>query len=306
MNAESKQVFKKNKSILPRVKGSGFTIVELLVVIVVIGVLAAITIVSYTGITARANTAHAQSDANGVMKKVSIYNTDMGVNAPLSYGSLTGASPTTDYYLGSGYNFTGISGNKPMSAAVRAYAGNTVLIDSLDYTLCGANGTTTAPTSYVGITVPSGVIIGYWDNAGSGSLNTSDTVGVTTVGAFYPLTSSNPVACFKVGVAEAVAGYIKAYAAENAGAYPTTLADVNGNQHNVASAKLPAGVSITNTTVTSVTGLTQVNYTYLNGGGGARIVYWDYSTSALSTNTSGGTSIYLGSAVWNSTFNNPT
>ncbi|PIZ60082.1 hypothetical protein COY18_01845, partial [Candidatus Saccharibacteria bacterium CG_4_10_14_0_2_um_filter_41_11] len=39
-----------------RKKERGFTIVELLVVIVVIGILAAITIVSYTGITAKANT----------------------------------------------------------------------------------------------------------------------------------------------------------------------------------------------------------------------------------------------------------
>ena len=47
-------------------KDSGFTIVELLVVIVVIGILAAITIVSYTGITAKANTATNQQNANSV------------------------------------------------------------------------------------------------------------------------------------------------------------------------------------------------------------------------------------------------
>ena len=40
----------------------GFTIVELLVVIVVIGILAAITIVSYTGITQKATVASLQSD----------------------------------------------------------------------------------------------------------------------------------------------------------------------------------------------------------------------------------------------------
>ena len=40
----------------------GFTIVELLVVIVVIGVLATITIVSYTGITQRAIISSLQSD----------------------------------------------------------------------------------------------------------------------------------------------------------------------------------------------------------------------------------------------------
>ncbi|MEI6851173.1 MAG: type II secretion system protein, partial [Candidatus Saccharibacteria bacterium] len=40
----------------------GFTIVELLVIIVVIGILAAITIISYTGISSRAVTASVKSD----------------------------------------------------------------------------------------------------------------------------------------------------------------------------------------------------------------------------------------------------
>ena len=43
-------------------KNKGFTIVELLVVIVVIGILAAITIISYTGISQRATIASLQSD----------------------------------------------------------------------------------------------------------------------------------------------------------------------------------------------------------------------------------------------------
>jgi len=41
---------------------SAFTIVELLIVIVVIGILAAITIVSFNGVQARAYTAKAQAD----------------------------------------------------------------------------------------------------------------------------------------------------------------------------------------------------------------------------------------------------
>ena len=43
-------------------KQTGFTIVELLIVVVVIAILAAITVVSYTGITSRANDTAVQSD----------------------------------------------------------------------------------------------------------------------------------------------------------------------------------------------------------------------------------------------------
>jgi len=50
-----------------------FTIVELLVVIVVIGILATITVVSYSGITNRAVIANVQSDLSNASKKLKIY-----------------------------------------------------------------------------------------------------------------------------------------------------------------------------------------------------------------------------------------
>lgn len=54
-------------------KQQGFTIVELLIVIVVIGILAAITIVSYNGIQSRAKSATVQSDLDNASKQLEVY-----------------------------------------------------------------------------------------------------------------------------------------------------------------------------------------------------------------------------------------
>lgn len=56
----------------------GFTIVELLIVVVVIAILAAITIVSYNGITGRANASAAKSLAATWAKKVELYQAEEG------------------------------------------------------------------------------------------------------------------------------------------------------------------------------------------------------------------------------------
>ena len=81
----------------------GFTIVELLIVVVVIAILAAITIVAYNGIQTRANNSAAESSVNTMVKKLSAYyslsgtyptatTTVMSTLASYSESSMTGSN----------------------------------------------------------------------------------------------------------------------------------------------------------------------------------------------------------------------
>jgi prepilin-type N-terminal cleavage/methylation domain-containing protein len=67
------------KTVMFRVsRRQGFTIVELLIVIVVIGILAAITIVAYNGITGKANDSVVQSDLSNAYSILESYNASNG------------------------------------------------------------------------------------------------------------------------------------------------------------------------------------------------------------------------------------
>ena len=59
-------------------KNSGFTIVELLIVIVVIAILAVIVVVAYNGIQARAGDAKKQADIRNIAQQLEIYYQDNG------------------------------------------------------------------------------------------------------------------------------------------------------------------------------------------------------------------------------------
>ena len=148
----------------------GFTIVELLIVVVVIAILAAITIVSYNGITNRANASAAASTAASLQKKAEVFAADgPTANYPRARADLTGAativgvtptqttSPSNSWYIA------------PAAVAVgtpTATNGKTTVI----YTVCGHAGTSTAPTTIAGITTITGVSVGYFDyEAGSGT-----------------------------------------------------------------------------------------------------------------------------------------
>ena len=61
-----------------KLKSTGFTIVELLIVIVVIGILAAISIVAYNGIQARAHNTTVKNDISNIAKKIHLIKAETG------------------------------------------------------------------------------------------------------------------------------------------------------------------------------------------------------------------------------------
>lgn len=81
---------------LGRARDRGFTIVELLIVIVVIGILASITVVAYNGIQGRARQTQLQSDIANVNKQILAYHATNGsypftaANLNPNWGTVTG------------------------------------------------------------------------------------------------------------------------------------------------------------------------------------------------------------------------
>lgn len=147
----------------------GFTIVELLIVIVVIGILAAITVVAFNGVRNRADGASALSAANTVDKKVEAYNAELG-RYPLLTTDLTGAAATTSYNLPAGtVNFTG------SFADITAAPTNP---NTVRFLKCAASALNQAAINSTNIT---GVRISYWDYASTPGVMRSVDAGATAV-----------------------------------------------------------------------------------------------------------------------------
>jgi prepilin-type N-terminal cleavage/methylation domain-containing protein len=146
----------------------GFTIVELLIVIVIIGILAAITIVAYNGIQNRGKTASAASAATNLANKAEAYNIDGPTPGyPMQSSDMTGATSDKSYAVAS----TSITVSATAITAAPATPA------TVNFWRCGT-AAAAAATSLATVTVVTGTQVKYWDYT-AGSLAT-DTAGATS------------------------------------------------------------------------------------------------------------------------------
>ena len=174
-----------------------FTIVELLVVIVVIGILAAITIVSYIGITQRATISAIQSDLESASKQLKLYYAMHG-NYPVSLNAdncPTGPADTNYCLKASGSNTMSYTTVAPSTFHLTITNGNNSY--SINDNTSPAIATTVFGSS-VGRSCPEGFV----PVPGSGTYSTNDfcvmkyeakcaSTGNLSVGLTAPNTGSN-------------------------------------------------------------------------------------------------------------------
>ncbi len=88
-------------------KSAGFTIVELLIVVVVIAILAAVTIVAYNGITSRANESAVKSNLHNVVVRLELDKAETGSFPATLALADGGKGVTVDANTSLEYNATG-------------------------------------------------------------------------------------------------------------------------------------------------------------------------------------------------------
>lgn len=156
-----------------KIDSRGFTIVELLIVIVVIAILAAITIVAYNGIQNRSKLSSAQSTQNIVAKKAESWNALQGsypsycqlaTNTLAPTGTATGVGAT---------GCTAAGGNGPSEAKLD----DPTLISTTAVT--AANGVNTI--QYVPCST-TGARMNYWHYVNNAITSSSTTPASPTIG----------------------------------------------------------------------------------------------------------------------------
>ena len=142
----------------------GFTIVELLIVIVVIGILAGITIVAYSGITNRANQSKIVGNASAVQSVAEAFNADKGYYPALA------ATGTDALMLG--------------STSTQVPTGVLVIPDAATSTITATSGLAKVGYScYITCTNSTGGRIQYWDPVAPGLKQIY--VGAATAGGTF-------------------------------------------------------------------------------------------------------------------------
>jgi prepilin-type N-terminal cleavage/methylation domain-containing protein len=146
----------------------GFTIVELLIVIVVIGILAAITIIAFNGVTGRANVAAGLSNAEQASKKLAVYALSNNSTLPVDKPSLSSLVGITDSNNAT-YQYTLNTAVSPNSYCLTVTTGTTAThiagfadASAVDQPVPGpcAGHTGTSPTALAdGSSCPTGYIV---------------------------------------------------------------------------------------------------------------------------------------------------
>jgi len=153
----------------------GFTIVELLIVIVVIAILAAITVVAYNGIQNRSRTSAGATNAVSVLKKAELFNSLYASGYPTYCQLVTNTVAPT----GTPTSGTGLGASTPCVAG-GASTGAEVAIGNINgLTMIAVTSTTSSNGSVVTyIKCPAaGAKVGYWD-----STITTPAIAYKTVG----------------------------------------------------------------------------------------------------------------------------
>jgi prepilin-type N-terminal cleavage/methylation domain-containing protein len=157
-------------------KRAGFTIVELLIVVVVIAILAAITIVAYSGIRDRAVASQLQSALEQANKKVLLYAVQNAEQYPSTLAD-AGVTPTGSV----SYQYTSDNTTNPKKYAITVSDG-----------LAGANAYYIA-NNQSGIS--KGIAPGHnrivWDKSDATTAPVSDSVGVTIDSSVFRTASAS-------------------------------------------------------------------------------------------------------------------
>ena len=148
---------------LKQTKQRGFTVVELLIVVVIIAILAAITIVAYNGIQNRAKTSAAAGAASTLQKKIEAYAVE-NTNYPATLSQMTGATIDKTFNLPT----------DAVTLTTAALSQSTDPAKTIRFRPCGVTGTAPNQTAV-------GYQIDYWNYDGAGSQKTI--VGGTSNGA---------------------------------------------------------------------------------------------------------------------------